>query len=140
MGDNFLTAPLTTIKQIGEQSNQAIQSLGSGMANVASKGIDALVQGAPALPGMGGGGGSESLAPASLTKVLSKVEEVVLPASVPRLSQKLGKTTPTSSPAAPTQPASTTAAPASPNGGTGAKATVVTKQKSSSRITEMRGM
>lgn len=136
MGDNLLTAPLTTIKQLGEQGNQAIQSLGNNMANVASKSIDTLVQKAPTLPGMGGGGGggSESLAPASLTKVISKVEEV-LPASL-KLSQKLGKTTEQ----APAQPVSTTtAAPASPNGQQ-PKSTTISKTKSSSRITEMRGM
>ncbi len=123
MGDNILTAPLTALKQLGEQSNMSIQSLGSGMANIASKGIDKVVQSVPPLPGMPSGGKSLSLSPSSLTNVLARVEDV-LPSGGLKLSQKMGK------------PASS-AAPEVPNG-TAAKATVTAQRNS--QIIEMRGM
>lgn len=133
MGDNLLTAPLTAIKQLGEQSNQAIQSLGNGVANVASQGLDALITNVPPLPGMGNSGSkSLSLIPGKLTSALAKVEDVVIPKGVnlPKLSQAIkGSTT--------TVPTATTEVPATPNGTT----KVVTTQKGNGeKIFRMRGM
>ncbi len=112
---NPLAAPLTTLKQIGEQANQSIQSLGSGIARSASQGIDAIIQGAPALPGMPGGkaGGAafpslKSLMPANLTQALSQIENVIIPPGLPKPSQAFKGAA-----AAPTPAAPSPAAPAS---------------------------
>ncbi|KKK80520.1 hypothetical protein LCGC14_2822690, partial [marine sediment metagenome] len=51
---NPLTAPLTMIKQVGEQAAATISSLGSGMSQAASQGLDAIITGVPPLPGMPG--------------------------------------------------------------------------------------
>ncbi len=90
---NPLAAPLTTLKQIGEQANLSIQSLGTGFAKTASQGLDALISGTPALPGLPGGqavGGGfpspASLMPANLQQALSQIENVIIPPGMPKPS------------------------------------------------------
>lgn len=115
-GPNPLTAPFSTLKQIGEQANVAIQSLGTGMARAASQGFDALASGAPPLPGVPGAAGApqlpspQALMPANLQATLSQIENVVIPAGLPRPSQMAGQ--PAFQP-----PAQPPAAPAPPPGG-----------------------
>jgi len=124
---NLLAAPLTTLKQIGEQANQAIQSLGTGMARAASQGLDTLISGAPPLPGLPGVTGQglptpQQLLPANLAQALGQIENVLIPPGLPRPSQALGGVAPT--------PAPTPAAPAPP------APTAVTGRR---RITELGG-
>lgn len=118
MPENFLTAPLSLIKQVGEQTNQTVQSIGNSMASTASKGIDSIIQNAPALPGLPGGE-AKSMLPTSLQSVLTKVEEI--------LPMPKTKTTAPSAPAAPAPAADT--APK-----------VATRKVSNGGILEMRGM
>ena len=96
---NPLAAPLTAIKQLGEQTSMAIQSLGTGLTRTASQGLDALVLGAPPLPGMPGvpaaGAGAglptpASLLPANLSQALGQIENVLIPPGLPRASAALG--------------------------------------------------
>ena len=103
---NPLAAPLTAIKQLGEQTNQAIQSLGTGLARSASQGLDALVSGVPPIPGIPGANARaglptpQQLMPANLQQVLGQIENVLIPPGLPRPSQALKGAAPT--PAAPT--------------------------------------
>ena len=115
---NPLTAPLTMIKQIGEQTSTAIQSMGTGMTNIASQGLDALILGVPGLPGVPGAAARpgfptlQSLLPANLQQALGQVENLLIPAGLPRPSQALKaapkpqpQPTPTSTAGAETPPA-----------------------------------
>jgi hypothetical protein len=113
---NPLAAPLTTVKQVGEQVNQSIQSLGTGLARMTSQGIDNLIQGAPPIPGFGGGEGQvagmpspKQLLPANLTKALSQIENVLIPPGLAKPSALIGAEQPAPAPTpAPTeQPAAT---------------------------------
>lgn len=102
---NPLAAPLTAIKQLGEQTNQAIQSLGIGMARSASQGLDALITGAPPIPGLPGAAGAglptpQQLLPVNLAQALGQIENVLIPPGLPRPSQAMKGVVPT--PAAPT--------------------------------------
>lgn len=134
MADNLLSAPLNVIKQITEQGNQSIQSLGTGVTTTLNKGLDALAKGLPSLPGMSKNS-VQSLAPSNLTTALSKVEDVVLPRGVPKISEKLGlggeKSPEEPAPAAASPATNTGTAPATPNGSM-PKATVTTKTPKSS--------
>lgn len=127
---NPLAAPLTTLKQIGEQTNQAIQSLGIGMARSASQGVDALITGAPPIPGLPGAPAvaglptPQQLLPANLAQALGQIENVLIPPGMPRPSQAMRGVVPT--PPAPT-PAPPQPQPVTP---------AVTGRR---RITEMRG-
>lgn len=87
---NPLVAPLQAMKQIGEQANMGIQSLGTGLAQTASMGLDTLMSAAPALPGVPGvaaGVPGVPGLPNNIKQVLSQVENVIIPAGLPRLSQ-----------------------------------------------------
>jgi len=92
---NPLTAPLTMIKQVGEQASAAIQSVGTGMAQTASQGLDTLISGVPGLPGLPGAGqpaGLPSVAgllPANLQQALNKVENLLIPPGLPKPSQAM---------------------------------------------------
>jgi len=110
---NPLTAPLTMIKQVGEQTAAAISSVGTGMTQVASQGLEALISGVPTMPGMPGAARApgipspQSLMPANLQQALGQVENLLIPPGLPRPSQALGRTAappPTSPPTPPTQP------------------------------------
>lgn len=103
-GPNPLTAPFQAIKQIGEQANLGIQSLGTGLARTASMGIDSLMAAAPPVPGLPGGQGlptPQSLMPANLTQALVQVENLI-PAGLPRPSQLLAVKPLAPTPLAPT--------------------------------------
>jgi len=88
---NPLTAPLTMIKQVGEQAAVAISSVGSGMSQAASQGLDALITGIPPLPGMPGAApgapAAASLMPANLQQAMSQVENLLIPPGLPKPSQ-----------------------------------------------------
>ena len=111
IGFNPITAPLSLIKQVGEQANVSIQSVGSSMAQAASGTLDALMgavpplPGAPAAPGRAAArpGNSSSLLPRNLAQVLRQVENVVIPSGLPRISAALAKVPPPA-PAAPARP------------------------------------
>lgn len=126
---NPLLAPLTTLKQIGEQANLSIQSLGTGLARGASQGLDALITGVPALPGVPGAaavpGLPSNLMPANLQQALGQIENVLIPPGLPRPSRALGGAAPPAPP-----PPATPAAPPVP------AATAVTGRR---RITELGG-
>lgn len=89
---NPFTAPLTLVKQVGEQTSQAIQTLGSGMTQAASQGLDAVISGVPPLPGAPAptARAAPSLMPANLQQVLGQVESLLIPPGLPRPSQALG--------------------------------------------------
>jgi len=93
---NPLTAPLTMIKQVGEQASATISSLGTGMTQAASQGLDSIISGVPVLPGMPGvtpGARAltpQSLMPANLQQALGQVENLLIPPGLPRPSQALG--------------------------------------------------
>ena len=100
---NPITAPLTAIKQMGEQANVAIQSFGTGMATVASQGLDGLMAAVPPLPGVPGAARAPALPtmilPGNLVQALSQVENMVIPPGLPRPSAVLGaRPTPTPQP------------------------------------------
>lgn len=110
---NPFTAPLSAIKQMGEQANVAIQSLGTGMTRATSQTLDALMGGLPGLPGMPGAPAPArnaglptpgGLMPANLTQALSQVENLLIPPGLPRPSQVLAGVTPPTPPP-PTPPA-----------------------------------
>ncbi|KKM83050.1 hypothetical protein LCGC14_1313270 [marine sediment metagenome] len=98
MNQNPLTAPLSALKQIGEQTNVAIQSMGTGLTRATSQTLDALVGGFPPLPGMPGAQarvttglpgfpGPGALLPANLQQALGQVENLLIPPGLPRPSQ-----------------------------------------------------
>ncbi|KKM02826.1 hypothetical protein LCGC14_1780590 [marine sediment metagenome] len=107
-GFNPLTAPLTMLKQIGEQASVTIQGLGTGMATATSQGLDALISGVPPLPGVPGVAARPGiptpaqLMPANLQQALGQVENLLIPPGLPRPSQVL-RTVPTT-PTPPTPP------------------------------------
>lgn len=106
---NPLAAPLTALKQLGEQTNQAIQSLGAGIARSASQGLDALVSGAPPIPGIPGAPAAglltpQQLLPANLTQALGQIENVLIPSGLPRPSQALAGAQPPFAPQPTPQP------------------------------------
>jgi len=100
---NPFTAPLTLVKQVGEQTSQAIQTLGSGMTQAASQGLDAMISGVPPLPGAPAPAAraAPSLMPANLQQVLGQVESLLIPPGLPRPSQALGAQGPAPAPTAP---------------------------------------
>lgn len=93
---NPLTAPLTMLKQVGEQASAAIASVGTSMSQAASQGLDTLITGVPALPGVPGVPGVAArpgiptpaqLMPANLQQALGQVENLLIPPGLPRPSQ-----------------------------------------------------
>jgi len=102
---NPFTAPLTMIKQVGEQASVAIQGLGTGMTQAASQGLDTLITGVPPLPGAPGVAAAPGvptpaqLMPANLQQALGQVENLLIPPGLPRPSQALAA--PPTPPAAP---------------------------------------
>ncbi len=117
-GFNPLTAPLSLLKQVGEQTNIGIQTMGSGMAQAVSSSLDALmgiVPGGNPSPNPGPRGNPRSpnpqqLLPRNLTQALSRVENVILPPGLPRISTMLAPRAP--APPAPPAPARPPAPPA----------------------------
>ena len=133
---NPLTAPLTMIKQIGEQTAAAVQSVGTGITQAASQGLDALIAGVPGLPGVPGAPAvapgiptPQQLLPANLQQALAQVENLVIPPGLPRPSQALR-------PAAP--PAPVPAPPVPPQGAPPAQPSGA--QPVRRRVMERRGM
>lgn len=90
---NPLAAPLTMIKQVGEQTAAAISSVGTGMTQAASQGLDALITGIPPLPGMPGAAVTpgiptpQALMPANLQQAMTQVENLLIPPGLPKPSQ-----------------------------------------------------
>lgn len=116
MANNPLSAPILGIKSIGDGLTQSVQSLHTSIASSLSQGLGALSSGLPALPGLPGGQaagalpklpGIQSLMPANLTQALSGIENVVIPAGLPRVSSLLNPAaaTPPAPAAPPAQPA-----------------------------------
>lgn len=108
---NPFTAPLTMLKQVGEQASAAIASVGTSMSQVASQGLDTLITGVPPLPGAPGVAAApgiptpQQLLPANLQQALGQVENLLIPPGLPRPSQALRAVptptpTPTPTPAA----------------------------------------
>jgi len=130
---NPLTAPLTMIKQVGEQASATISSLGTGMTTVASQGLDALITGVPTLPGMPGAAPGQptpaSLMPANIQQAMTQVENLLIPPGLPRPSQAM-RMQPTR------QPTPQPAAPAQPSAG----AEVPTAMAQRRRVAERRGL
>jgi len=133
---NPLTAPLSALKQIGEQTNVAIQSMGTGITRATSQTLDALMGGLPGLPGVPGAPAParnaglptpQALMPANLQQALGQVENLLIPPGLPRPSQVLtGVTQPPPPPP-----------PAPPNGPTAADAGTMAARR---RVVERRGM
>ena len=92
---NPLTAPLTMIKQVGEQTSAAISSVGISMTQVASQGLDTLISGVPVMPGVPGAAARpgiptpQQLMPANLQQVMAQVEHLLVPPGMPKPSQAL---------------------------------------------------
>ncbi|KKL82283.1 hypothetical protein LCGC14_1986320 [marine sediment metagenome] len=130
---NPLTAPLSALKQIGEQTNIAIQSMGTGMSRAASSTLDALVGGVPALPGIPGAAARPTapgqLLPANLQQALGQVENLIIPPGLPRPSQVFTGVVPPTPPAP--RPEERPPAPPAAEAGTTA---------SRRRVAERRGM
>ena len=110
---NPLTAPLQALKQVGEQANMGLQQLGAGMAQAASTGLDSLMAAAPPLPGVPGVAAGQfptpaSLMPGNLGQALSQVENILIPAGLPRPSQALTRVVTTPTPTPTPQPRATT--------------------------------
>ena len=108
-GFNPFTAPLTMIKQIGEQASASIASVGTSMSQVATQGLDTLIAGVPPLPGVPGVAAPgvptvPSLMPANLQQALGQVENLLIPPGLPRPSQAFRAPTPTPPPPQPTPP------------------------------------
>jgi len=90
---NPLTAPLTMLKQVGEQASAAIASVGTSMSMAASQGLDTLITGVPPLPGAPGVAAAPGiptpaqLMPANLQQALGQVENLLIPPGLPRPTQ-----------------------------------------------------
>jgi len=117
---NPFTAPLSVLKQIGEQANQSIQAVGTSMTQAASGTLDAFMGFAPPVPGVPGvptpaarnAGLPTQLMPANLQQALSQVENLLIPPGMPRLSQMVTGRPPAPAappPAAPPAPANSQA-------------------------------
>jgi len=110
---NPLTAPLTMIKQVGEQASAAIASVGTSMSQAASQGLDTLITGVPPLPGAPGVAAAPGiptpaqLMPANLQQALGQVENLLIPPGLPRPSQAF-RVAPTPTPTPPPTPAAVT--------------------------------
>ncbi|MBA7606329.1 hypothetical protein ES703_13477 [subsurface metagenome] len=105
---NPLTAPLTMLKQVGEQASAAIASVGTSMSQAASQGLDTLIIGVPPIPGVPGAPAAApgiptpaQLMPANLQQALGQVENLLIPAGLPRPSQAF-RAAPTPRPPTPT--------------------------------------
>ena len=132
---NPLTAPLTMIKQVGEQASAAIASVQTSMTQAASQGLDAFIAGAPPIPGAVPGAPAPGiptiaqLMPANLQQALGQVENLLIPPGLPRPSQALR-----AAPApAPTPPAP----PTPPTQGAEAVPPAMAQRR---RVAERRGM
>jgi len=90
---NPFTAPLTMLKQVGEQASAAISGMGTSMTQAASQGLDSLIAGAPPVPGAPGVAPAPGvptptqLMPANLQQALGQVENLIIPPGLPRPSQ-----------------------------------------------------
>ena len=94
---NPLAAPLSSLKQMGTQAVQGLNSLNTGLSTTLNQGIDALIMGAPPIPGMPGAPAAgvglptpQQLMPANLAQALGQIENVLIPPGMPRPSQALG--------------------------------------------------
>lgn len=103
---NPITAPLSMLKQLGEQTNRSIQAIQTSFAQTASMGLDTLMAGAPPLPGVPGntaarGNPAQQLLPGNMVQALSQLENLAIPPGLPRLTQMMRGITPAAPPAAP---------------------------------------
>lgn len=135
---NPFTAPLSVLKQVGEQANASIQAVGTSMTQAASGTLDAFMSGLPPFPGAptpapaarGAPGipALQQLMPANLQQAMSQVENLLIPPGLPRLSQMV-----TGRPAAPAAPPTPAAPP--PAAPAAERATAARR-----RVHERRGM
>lgn len=126
-----LAAPFSSLKQLNSQAVNSVNSLNTGLITSLNQGLDALSAGAPPpLPGIGGQQAAfptpASLMPANLSESLSNIENVLIPAGFPKLSQAV-------SPAAQQQEKAPPSTPAQSQGQPAAASTPA-------RITQFRGM
>ena len=134
---NPLTAPLTMLKQVGEQASAAISSMGTGMTQAASQGLDSLISGVPGLPGIPGVAARpglptpQQLLPANLQQAMTQVENLLIPPGMPKPSQAL-RAVPVPAPA----PAPTPAAAAAPTAGAETPPAMAQRR----RVAERRGL
>lgn len=104
MPNNFnpLTAPLSALKQMGEQANVAAQSVGGSLTQAASQGLDAIISAVPSVPIPGvptaPAAGAGQLLPANLQKAITQVETMLLPPGLPKPSSVIGAPTTTPPP------------------------------------------
>ncbi|MBA7709242.1 hypothetical protein ES703_118155 [subsurface metagenome] len=116
---NPLTAPLTMIKQVGEQASAAISSMGAGLSQTVSQGLDTFIAGVPPLPGVPGVAAAPgvpavpSLMPANLQQALGQVENLLIPPGLPRPSQAF-RAAPAPAPPPPAPPTNQGAQPTPP--------------------------
>jgi len=107
---NPLTAPLTMLKQVGEQASAAIATVGTSISMAASQGLDTLITGVPQLPGVPGVAAAPGiptpaqLMPANLQQALGQVENLLIPPGLPRPTQAF-RAVPTPTPPPPPTPA-----------------------------------
>ena len=132
---NPFTAPLTMLKQVGEQASAAVASVGTGMTQAVSQGLDALILGVPGLPGLPGAAARpglptpQQLMPANLQQTLTQVENLLIPPGLPRPSQAFKlQPPPAPAPAAP---------PAAPTQGAEAAPPAMAQRR---RVAERRGL
>jgi len=100
---NPLATLATSARQLNEQANQVVKSLGDSFTQTTNQLLASAAQGLPPLPPLPGatqGNGSKNgnggalpslrqLVPAQALQAVSQVEDVVIPAGFPRPSQVL---------------------------------------------------
>ena len=103
---NPLATLATSARQINEQANQAVKSLGDSFTQATSQLLTTAAQGMPPLPPLPGaqnnpgprsnpgpfanGGGFPQLLPPQALQAVSQVEDVAFPAGFPKPTQVLG--------------------------------------------------
>jgi len=116
---NPLSAPLSSLKQMGAQGVQSVNALNTGIVSTLNQGIDALIMGVPPLPGVPGAAAGAGILPtqilpANLTQALGQIENVLIPPGLPRPSAMVAGAQP--QPPAPTPPAPVTPSPRAVSG------------------------
>jgi hypothetical protein len=143
MANNPLAAPLQSLQSIGDGLTQSVQSIHASLASSLSQGLGSLASGLPALPGLPGGQAAgvlpklpsiQSLAPANLTQALTSIENVAIPAGLPRVSSLLNPS-PKPAPTDTTPPAQPSAIIQQPDGSKPANTAIQGRR----RITQLGG-